>query len=95
MDEGMNPEGQTSERIVGAAIEVHRHLGPGLIESLYEDALCRELGLRMIPHQRQLPVPVLYKGEQLSVPLRIDLLVEDRVILDLKAKEEIAPVDRA
>jgi len=80
-------ENEVSEKILGAAIEVHRELGPGLLESLYEEALCVEFELQGIAYDRQKTIPVYYKGYQLSTPLRLDLLVEDTVIVDAKAKE--------
>jgi len=88
-------ENRVSEMIIGAAIEVHRELGPGLLESIYEEALCLELGLRNIQYARQKSVPVYYKGHLLSAPLRLDLLVEDLVIVDAKAKEEMTAMDHA
>ena len=83
------------EQIVGALIEVHRHLGPGLLESAYEIALCHELKLRGIPFTRQLPVPVLYKSVTLDAAFRLDVLVADTVIVELKAVSEMAPIFEA
>ena len=88
-------ENEISERIIGAAIEVHRFFGPGLVEQVYEEALCHEFNLRGIAFERQKSVPISYKGVKLGVPLKLDLLVEGRVIVDLKAKEEVTPLDRA
>ncbi len=88
-------ENEVSEKILGAAIEVHRELGPGLLESLYEEALCVEFELQGIAYDRQKTIPVYYKGHQLSTPLRLDLLVEDTVIVDAKAKEAMTPMDHA
>jgi len=88
-------ENEISERIIGAAIEVHRFFGPGLVEQIYEEALCHEFSLRGIAFERQKPVPITYKTVKLGVPLKLDLLVEKRVIVDLKAKEEVTPLDRA
>ncbi len=88
-------ENEISEKIIGAAIEVHKFFGPGLIESIYEESLCHEFGLRGIRFERQKPVPIRYKGVELSVPLRLDLVVEGKVIVDLKAKEAVIPLDRA
>ncbi len=85
---------ETSARAIGCAIEVHRHLGPGLLESLYEDALVRELMLQGLAVQRQLAVPLEYKGQRLR-ELRLDLVVEDLLIVELKAKEKIPDVDLA
>lgn len=76
-------------------MEVHRHLGPGLLESAYEKCLCRELCLQDIEHKSQLALPVSYKGEQLDCGYRIDLLVEDTVIIELKAVEKILPIHEA
>ena len=73
-----------TEKILGAAIEVHRHLGPGLLESIYEEALCVELELRGIPFVRQAEVDVVYKGRSIKGQ-RIDLLVADEVIVELKS----------
>jgi GxxExxY protein len=87
-------ENEISEKIIGAAIEVHRILGPGLLESVYEQALCHELHLRGISFTRQQSVPIPYKGIRLGTDLRLDLLVEDKVIVDLKAKEELSKIDK-
>ena len=87
-------ENQVSEIVIGAAIEVHRLLGPGLLESVYEEALCHELNLRGIAYQRQRYVPISYKNVVLGTPLRLDLLVEEKVIVDVKAKEQLAVSDR-
>lgn len=76
-----------SKQIIGAAIEVHRLLGPGLLESAYEECLCREFDLRGIPFQRQVPLPVEYKGLSLECGYRLDLLVGDLVIVELKSTE--------
>ncbi len=88
-------ESDLTGRIIQAAMEVHRHLGPGLLESAYEKCLCRELGLQDIEHKSQLALPVSYKGEQLDCGYRIDLLVEDTVIIELKAVEKILPIHEA
>ena len=87
-------ENEISEKVIGAAIEVHRILGPGLLESVYEDALCHELYLRQVRFVRQQGVPISYKDIKVSTDLRLDLLVEDKVIVDLKAKEELSPIDK-
>ena len=79
---------------IGAAIEVHRVLGPGLIEGIYEDALCAELGIRKIPFERQVPVDVVYKERKLG-ELRLDVLVRQQLVLELKATDAIAPVHLA
>lgn len=87
-------ENDISERIIGAAIEVHKYFGPGLVEQVYEEALCHEFTLRGIRFERQKPVPIFYKGVKLGVPLRLDLIVEEKVIVDMKAKEEVTLFDR-
>ena len=87
-------ENEISERIIGAAIEVHKYFGPGLVEQVYEEALCHEFTLRGIRFERQKQVPIFYKGVKLGVPLRLDLIVEEKVIVDLKAKEEVTLFDR-
>lgn len=88
-------ENEISERIIGAAIEVHRILGPGLLEGVYEEALCHEFYLRDIHFERQKPVPIDYKGVKLTTDLRLDLRVEEKVIVDVKAKEEMTEKDHA
>jgi GxxExxY protein len=81
-------ENRISASVIDAAIEVHRELGgPGLLESIYEDALAHELELRNIPFKRQLSIPVLYKGVPIRDALRMDLLVNDRVVVEVKATE--------
>lgn len=84
-----------SHEIIGAAIEVHRLTGPGLLESIYEEALCKELRLRDKCVQRQVSLPVIFKGEALDSHLKIDLLVDGGVIVEVKAIEKILPVHRA
>jgi GxxExxY protein len=86
---------ELTENIIGAAIEVHKTLGPGLLESASEECLCHELHLRGINFQRQVPLPVRYKEINLDCGYRIDLVVEDYVILELKCVEHILPVHEA
>ena len=81
--------------IIGAAIEVHRCLGPGLLESAYEECLCHELHLRRLSFTRQVDLPILYKGIKLDCGYKIDLVVQDEVILELKSVERILPVHEA
>jgi GxxExxY protein len=88
-------ENELSKEIIGASIEVHRHLGPGLLESAYEEALCYELELRKIPHERQKYQSLDYKEKTLKTDYRIDLLVEGTVIVEIKARETVAPIDKA
>lgn len=80
------------DQILDAANEVHRYLGgPGLLENVYESALCQELALRKIPYQRQVPVPVLYKGVQIREPLFLDVLVDQQLVVEIKAIEKDNP----
>ena len=89
-------ENEISHVIIGAAIEVHRELGgPGLLEGVYEEAMVEELSLRGIKTERQLQVPIIYKGKQLAMPLRLDLKVNGLVLVDNKAVTEWNPVFEA
>ncbi|MFQ5707954.1 MAG: GxxExxY protein [bacterium] len=83
---------ELSNRVIGCAIEVHRALGPGLLESAYEQCLARELALSDIQFQVQAPLPVEYKGVRLDCGYRVDLLVEKQLILELKVVEEFLPI---
>ena len=87
-------ENEISSLIIGAAIEVHRYHGPGLVEQVYEESLCHEFSLRHIPFKRQQPVSIYYKGVKLGSDLALDLIVYDKVIVDNKAKDEIHPLDK-
>ncbi|MBA3317001.1 MAG: GxxExxY protein [Gemmatimonadales bacterium] len=84
-----------THEIIGSAIEVHRVLGPGLLESVYEAALWQELVIRGFPVQRQVPVPVAYKGLRLNAGIRLDLRVAHRVIVEVKSVERLHSVHRA
>jgi len=84
-----------TDAIIGAAIEVHRALGPGLLESAYEACLAFELAQRGLRVSQQKPLPVIYKGVELEVGYRLDLLVEDAVIVELKAVDHLAPIHEA
>jgi len=84
-----------TEQIIGAAIEVHKIIGPGLMESIYEECLRHELGLRGLSFQRQIAVPLFYKGKDLSCTHRLDVLVEDTVILEIKCVEHVLRVHEA
>ena len=86
---------ELTEMIIGAAIEVHRELGPGLLESAYEAALAHELALRGVRFARQKEMPVRYKGFLIEVGYRIDLLVEEQVVVELKAVTEMHPIYEA
>ena len=77
--------------VIGAAIEVHRLLGPGFLESVYEEALCVELTIRGIPFARQLPIGVQYKGQKVG-EARLDLVLDNSLVVELKAVERIAPI---
>jgi GxxExxY protein len=81
--------------VIGAAIEVHRLKGPGLLESIYQKCMERELLLRDVPTKRQVIVPVHYKGLVFDEPLRLDLLVDDCLIVELKSVEDVVPVHKA
>ena len=81
-----------TEDIIGAAIEVHKILGPGLLESAYEECLCREFTLRKMQYSRQYEIPVKYKGMDLDCGYRMDLLVENGVIVELKSVEKLMPI---
>jgi GxxExxY protein len=84
-----------TENVIGAAMEVHRSLGPGLLESSYELCLCRELSLRGIPFERQKAIPIEYKGVKLDCGYRADLLIDGRVLVELKAIESLLPIHEA
>jgi GxxExxY protein len=83
-----------TESIIGAAIEVHRLLGPGLLESIYEEALCIEMALRAIPFQRQVELDVVYKGHTIKGQ-RVDILVADEVVVELKSVSRLPEVATA
>lgn len=82
-------------KLIGCAIEVHKELGPGLLESAYEQCLCHELSLQGIAFQRQVPLPVAYKGIRLDCGYLMDLVVEGEVIVELKTVEKILPIHEA
>jgi GxxExxY protein len=84
-----------SEQVIGAAIEVHRHLGPGLLESAYEAALCEEMTLRAIPFIRQQPLPMIYKGRDLEQVYRIDLVAAGCLVVEVKSVDALLPVHTA
>jgi len=90
-EEGLN---RSSEAVIGAAIEVHRALGPGFLESFYEEALCQELAERGIGFRRQVAIDVLYTGARIG-EARLDLLVEERLLVELKATDRFAPIHLA
>jgi GxxExxY protein len=86
---------ELTNQIIGSAIEVHRHLGPGLLESAYEECLCRELSLRDIAFEKQVPLPVVYKDVKLDCAYRLDVVVANTVIVEIKAVDSILPVHEA
>jgi len=88
-------EKDLTEQIIGAAIEVHRALGPGLLESAYMHCLGRELSLRNLPFEREKALPVSYKGVDLDCGYRIDFIVDSKVIVELKAVEQLHPIHEA
>lgn len=83
-----------TRRVIGAAIEVHRHLGPGFPESVYEEALCHELTLRDIPFERQVCVPVVFKGHACGEG-RLDLWINRQLVIELKSVEQVVPKHKA
>ena len=91
----MTEQDPLTGKVIGAAIEVHRGLGPGLLESAYEECLCHELRLAGITFQRQVPLPVVYKGVHLDCGYRLDVVVEGRLILELKTMERLLPIHEA
>lgn len=92
----MNPHlNSLTHEIIGAAIDVHRHLGPGLLESAYRECLCHELHLRAVDFRRELNLPVQYKGIKLDCGYRVDVLVADCVVLELKAIQCLTAVHEA
>jgi GxxExxY protein len=97
---GMPPESWSAEnvltdKIIGAAIEVHRHLGPGLLEAVYEECLCYELSQMGLKFQRQVHLPINYKGIKFESAYRMDLVVEDAIVIEIKATEELLPIHAA
>ena len=86
---------KVTENIIGASIEVHRALGPGLLESAYEECLCYELEQRGIQFDRQYNLPIIYKGVNIDCGYRIDLLIENQVVVELKAIERLLPLHDA
>ncbi len=91
-DLGLN---KITEVVIGAAIEVHRQLGPGLPESAYHECLCKELSLRGIPFERERPLQLVYKGLELECGYRLDILAANSVVVEIKSVESLAPVHEA
>ena len=94
-EEWVMPESEIADRVIEAAIEVHRHLGPGLLKSVYEDALCHEFHLRGMDYERHKTAPIPYKGILLESGLCLDLIVEGKVIVGVKAVAQMGDVDHA
>ena len=86
---------ELTEKIIGAAIEVHKALGPGLLESSYEECLSHELKLRSVPFEKQVPLPVEYKGVKLDCGYRLDMLVNKKVVVELKAVGRLERIHEA
>lgn len=95
----LDPETQRldsiTEKVIGGAIAVHRGLGPGLLESAYEECLCYELAQANLKFARQVPLPVLYKGIKLECAYRMDILIEESIVVEVKAVERLVPVHEA
>jgi len=87
-----HPTNPISQRVIGAAIEVHRNLGPGLLESSYHACLCRELELREISYRSQVALPLEYKGIQIAKGYVIDLLIGDSLIVEIKSVDKLLPI---
>jgi GxxExxY protein len=92
---GAPRENEITGEIIGAAIEVHREMGPGLLESAYEQCLCRELSLRGLSFESQIKLPVEYKGVRLDCGYKLDVIVEDLVVVELKTVQELLPIHDA
>jgi GxxExxY protein len=88
-------DNEITQRIIGAAIEVHKQLGPGLLESAYEECLCHELTVRNMNFERQKPIPLVYKEAKLDCGYRLDLLVEGRIVVELKSIDGLGPIHEA
>ena len=86
---------QLSEKVIGAAIEVHKALGPGLLESTYQQCLAHELSINNIRFKMEHPIPINYKGVNLDCGYRLDLFIEDQIIVELKSVETIKPIHQA
>ncbi len=84
-----------TEGVIGAAIDVHKAIGPGLLESAYEECLCHELQLRNLPFQRQVPLAVKYKDVELDCGYRLDILVAEAIVIELKAIQRFEPIHEA
>ena len=86
---------ELTEKLIACAIEVHRHLGPGLLESAYEECYCYELGIQSIPIERQRPLPLVYKEIRLDCGYRMDIVADNKVVVEIKCVEKILPIHEA
>lgn len=84
-----------TEAVIGFAIDVHRHLGPGLLESVYEECLCHDLSEQQIAFQRQVPLPIVYKGVKSDCGYRMDLVIDRRLVVELKSVDRLNPIHEA
>jgi GxxExxY protein len=91
----LSHESGLGERVIGLSIDVHRHLGPGLLESAYEECLCFELRQAGIQHRRQVPLPIVYKDVRLDCGYRMDIVVENELIIEIKAVDRILLIHEA
>ena len=91
----VHPTNRISEKAIGAAIEVHRHLGPGLLESSYHACLCRELELQEITYRSRVSIPLVYKGIEIGKSYVIDFLIEDCLVIELKSVDKLLPIHSA
>ncbi len=88
-------ESEITEQIIGGSIEVHKHWGPGLYEEIYERSLCHELFLRNVQFESQIMLPLIYKGKRVGEDLRLDLIVEGKVVVELKSVKALEPIHEA
>jgi GxxExxY protein len=95
IDMRSSPEDPLSERAIGLAIDVHRHLGPGLLESAYEECLCFELKHAGVEFARQVALPIVYKGMRLDSGYRMDVVVQEELVVEIKAVEKLMPIHEA
>ncbi|KPV53381.1 GxxExxY protein [Kouleothrix aurantiaca] len=91
----MYPEQTLTQQIIGAAIEVHKAIGPGLLESAYQACLAQELRLRNVAFETEKPLPIMYKGAKLDCGYRLDFLIEGRVVVEIKSIETLLPIHEA
>jgi GxxExxY protein len=92
---GAFSEKELTEQIIGAAIDVHKHWGPGLLEEIYEKSLCREFRLRGLSFEDQLSIPLIYKEEKVGDDLRLDFFIDNKVIVEIKTVSKLAPIHSA